>query len=141
MTKLCRFSGEQCFDRFLVYWQYLASEYLPDFTEVSLMTLLQSREACYFHFIHGDWNLKMLRLRESITEREINSDTLFTTLSTETYSSLLHPNYTNLKLNSLPSACICHPLTSNYLIQVYFTLHLPKHCLCLPCLEFQCCDM
>lgn len=90
------------------------------------------------------WGLKLEdveRLTKSITEREINSDTSSTTLSTETYSSLLHPNYTNLKLNSLPSACICHPLTSNYLIQVYFTLHLPKRRLSLPCLEFQCCDI
>ena len=53
------------------------------------------------------WGLKLEdveRLTKSITEREINSDTLSTALSTETYSSLLHPNYTNLKLNSLPSA-------------------------------------
>lgn len=70
------------------------------------------------------WRLKLEdveRLTKSIIEGEINSDASSTALSTETYSFLLHPNYTNLKLNSLPYACICHPLTSNYLIQVYFT--------------------
>ena len=108
MTKLCRFSGEQCFDRFLLYWQYVASEYLLEFAEVSLMILLQSRGMLLPFY---SWGLKLEaveRLTKSITERDIISDTLSTTWSTEAYSSLLHPNHTNLKLNSLPSAYICY---------------------------------
>lgn len=141
MTKLCRFSGEQ----FLTGFSFTNNIWYLSVSQTLLR--LPSWHHCKAGGMLLPFYSQALKLEDverhtkSITEREINSDTLSTALSTETYSSLLHPNYTNVKLNSLPSACICHPLTSNYLIQVYFTLHLPKHCLCPPRLELQCCDM
>lgn len=93
MTKLSRFSGEQFFDRFLVFWQYLSSEHLAGFTKVRLMNY--SKAGRYYHFIHKDWNLKMLRLTNSIKASEINYDTLSIALSTDTNSFLLNANYTS----------------------------------------------